>query len=112
MKEHNALAALAADGKLATLPLSNTEIVRFEDPQFPWLLTLNFDPDKLPKSLREEIKKLNDYTEYLLGQLHANALAKQQWADKVKKWLDSSTKYGPEDLIGTRIGSATTQRWC
>lgn len=100
MTEDSALAAIAADGKLATLPLSNTEIVRFEDPQFPWLLTLDFDPDKMPKSLREEIKSLNDYTEYLLRQLHANALAKQQWADKFKKWRDRSTKYGPEDLIG------------
>lgn len=100
MTEDNTLATTYCEpAEMAVVPLSDTEIVRFEDPQFPWNITLDFDQDKLPKGLKDELHRLNNTTAYLLTQLHANGVAKQKWGDKFTNWLQSSTKYGPEDLL-------------
>ena len=85
---------------LATLPVIQTELCRVENPLAPWDLTLDFNPDNLPKHLKHEIERLNGTTNYLLTQLNANALAKQAWVEKVMEWKHSASQFGPEHFIG------------
>jgi hypothetical protein len=85
---------------LATLPVVQTELCRVENPLAPWDLTLDFNPDNLPKHLKHEIERLNNTTNYLLTQLNANALAKQAWVEKVMEWKHSASQFGPEHFIG------------
>lgn len=85
------------DEMLATLPETTAiEPCRMENPLAPWELTIDFNLDNLPKTLRDEIDNLNKNTAYYLSQLYGNAEAKRKWVEKVVAWMTESTTYGPE----------------
>jgi hypothetical protein len=84
---------------LATLPVIETEICRVENPLAPWNLTLDFDPENLPRALKDELHRLMKAKEHYVSQLEANAIAQRAWVEKVMVWMRSSTEFGPEHCV-------------
>jgi hypothetical protein len=84
---------------LATVPFIETEICRVENPLAPWNLTLDFDPENLPRALRDELHRLMKAKEHYVSQLEANAIAQRAWVEKVVVWMRSATEFGPEHFV-------------
>jgi hypothetical protein len=88
---------------LASVPVIETEICRVENPLAPWNLTLDFEPENLPRALKDELHRLMKAKEHYVSQLEANAIAQRAWVEKVVVWMRSATEFGPEHFVDDPI---------